>query len=308
MKNDKISLSQFWFVSFLCSVVSVLFLNNGNNIADCAVIAFSQLFLFAVTAFYKGNAPLVLRAISTLYLFGFCVLSAVRFTDYMREAIGYRQFIIIAIVLLIFCFFCSVKGLEAFFRASVIIAFFVIVSIVYIFVCGASEVDYNLRFSFEINPLPPLFTLFPSALYVLNYDNIKNERTSAVIAILVLSILTLLGFILISGKGTGKYPFQYIPEHSQISVFKGADCLLLGILTVSVLYIISSSVITVFLKSKHKYLTNSVFCVVIAGVSVLWLAISPNGNVILYEISAYILTAMYIFILIISVIKERFTT
>ena len=305
MKNNKITLSQFWFMSFLSSLVAVLFLGNNPTFLQLVSFVISQFAVFLVTVFYKGEPSLLLRIICTVYLGIFCVACACKFTDYMIKALGYEMYILNAAILLLFCFFSTVKGIEAFARASVIIGVFIIASIIYIFACAVPKINFSVNFNFEIEPVSALVMFFPAVLYVMIYSNIVPEKTPTRFIMPALSAVTASGFMLIAAKGVGDYPIQLIPEHSQLNVFKGADCLLLGFLTASVLYIISSSVLAVFGNSKHNYVTNSISCAGILILTIICLSYKLVYNIFLSEIFSIAVSGVAGLFILIEVLRNN---
>ena len=97
------------------------------------------------------------------------------------------------------------------------------------------------------SPVIPLLLLFPSAMYILNNENIIKDKKYS-FNIYTASIFAILIY------------FHLLPKNKvALGIFKGADGLLLAVLTVAVIYFTANTTLAVFKNTKHKYLTNSLF-------------------------------------------------
>lgn len=268
MKNNQITFSQFLSVSFLSSLCSILFIIRTPSVF-VIISAVAALFLnFIVFTFYKGQNKKLFFYIAFIYLSFYCVYVVVKFSDYMNKALSYGPACLIIAVLLAFTFFCTVKGFEAVARASTVIAVFVIAGLVYMLVCTFTNIRFNITADIPARFNSSAVLLFPSALYIVCYDNIISIKPKYYIAYSALLTAVILYFLIIASGVKSLYPIQYLPAISKIGVFKGSDCILLSILTVSCMFSVTSSTAVLFKACKHNYLTNAVFIGTILIISV----------------------------------------
>ena len=258
MKNNQVTFPQFCFLSFISSLVSLLFIDFNPSLLFFALIALSLLINNATVYLYKGN-NYFLKILSGVYLTIFSVITCAEFCRYMYYDLSYGPMWAIAVIILAFSFFCTVKGLEPLYRASVIISAFIIASLIYV----AASSFGNIKFSFNLFEIKsimiPLILLFPSAIYILNFDNIIKEKRYTFNVYSVLIFITLIYFHL-------------LPKNKvALGIFKGADGLMLAILTVAVIMFISGTAVALFKSYKHKYLSNSAYLSAIAVLTILTL-------------------------------------
>ena len=118
----------------------------------------------------------------------------------------------------------------------------------------------NIKFDFKIseinNLVIPFLLLFPSVIYILNFDNIIKEKK---FAFNIYSVVLLLSLIY----------FHLLPKDKiAVGIFKGADGVLLAVLTVAVIYYISNSSVALFKGFKHRYISNLLYLSVIFALSI----------------------------------------
>lgn len=247
MKNNRITLGQFSASMFLCGLISLLFIDEKcclwSTLSAAAAVGFNLL----VFQFYRGGGGRILKGILGFYSFALCVCVLYKFCFYMYSDLGYEPGWGIALLAVGFGFFCAVKGVEAISRASVLIVFFVIFSVLYIGVSSFYRISPKPDFALLSNLNLPLVILFPSAQYVLNRERIipKKKYIPALFSALLIMIVSY---------------FSFLPDNNvAVGIFKGADGLLLAIVTVSLLYILSFSTLGIFQRVRHRFFYNSVF-------------------------------------------------
>ena len=305
MKNNKITLSQFWFSMLLSCLIAVLFIDNKSSIFLLAETAAALGINIAVVSLYKGKTNIILRSVVSVYFTVFAVSASHKFIDYMYTVLDFKPLWLTALLLFGFAFFCTVKGIEAVSRAATIIGFFTIVSVVYILICALGDMSFNITFDFDSNVLPPLVLLFPSAAYVLVYDNITENKpyVSLIYSAIIFGVIFL--FSLLAYGVNGAYPIQEIPENSHVGVFRAADFLLLGFLSVSALYITSLGTISLFEKFKHKYLAHGIYIAVCMGITITASYAKVVGDFLLWQPFALILTAVTVLTILVYAIFGR---
>ncbi len=292
MKNNKITLSQFWFSMLLSCLIAVLFIDNKSSIFLIAETAVALGINIAVVSLYKGRTNIVLRSVVSVYFTVFAVSASHKFLDYMYSVIDFKPLWLTALLLFGFAFFCTVKGIEAVSRAAAVIGVFTIASVIYILICSFGDFGFNITTDFNSNILPPLTLLFPSAAYVLLYDNITENKpyVSLIYSAIIFSVIFL--FSLLAYGVDSAYPIQKIPQNAHIGVFRAADFLLLGFLSVSSLYITSLGTISLLEKFKHKYIAHSIYIAVCMGLTVTASYAKPVGDFLLWQPFAFILTSV----------------
>ncbi len=259
MKNNKITFSQFLSVCFLSSLSSIMFIKNTPSVFTIVISVCVLLINLLVFLFYKGNLIKLLKPVCVFYLSLYCVYIIVKFSDYMNTALSYGPACLTIAVILFFIYFCTVKGSEAVARASTVISVFVIVGIIYMFVCVFTNIDFRLSLTLPDEYNSVLILFIPSVLYILYYDSIINVKIKYYAVYSVIVILIIVFFLLISSGIESAYPIQHLPAISKIGVFKGSDCILLAVLTISCVFSVTSSTVVLFRYSKHKYITNIIY-------------------------------------------------
>lgn len=246
MKNNKILFSQFCFSSFLSSLTALLFIDYNPSVLFFIVLASVLLIDMLVIFFYRGNS-IFLKSISAVYCSVLSVIICEEFCKYMYYDLGYGSFWVLAVLIFGFTFFCTVKGFEPLARASVIITVFIVFSVIFIAVSSFNNIEIKLNIFRFKSYIIPLLLLFPCAIYILNNENIIKEK-KYYFNIYSLSVFAIMIY------------FHLLPKNKvALGIFKGADGLLLAVLTVAVIYFISNTVLAVFKGFKHKYITNALF-------------------------------------------------
>ena len=256
MKNNRITIYQFSFCCFLSSLTFLLFIDYNPSLMNFSAIIMSLLIDTLIVFLYKGKANKIFNAVIALYLTAFCVIICYEFCRYMYYDLGYGPLWGIALVILGFTYFCTVKGIEPLYRAAVIISVFVFFSILFVAISSIQNIKFDFKIS-EINNLViPFLLLFPSVIYILNFDNIIKEKK---FAFNIYSVVLLLSLIY----------FHLLPKDKiAVGIFKGADGVLLAVLTVAVIYYISNSSVALFKGFKHRYISNLLYLSVIFALSI----------------------------------------
>ena len=255
MKNNQITFPQFCFSAFLSSLVTLLFIDLNPSIVFFAAIALALVIDTLIVYLYK-KSNLFLKAVSAVYLTLFCVIVCIEFCKYIYYDLGYGPLWCIAVLILGFSFFCTVKELEPLFRAAVIISVFILVSIIYVAVSSFNNIKFTFNISGIKNIIIPIILMFPSAIYILNFDNIIKEKKY------IFNIYTGLIFAVL-------VYFHLLPKDKvALGIFKGADGLLLATLTVAVIYFVSNTTVALFKNKKHRYISNTLYLSVIAALSI----------------------------------------
>lgn len=270
MKNNKITFSQFLSLCLISSLSSLMFLSSVPSLTNILTSITALAVNFFVFSLYKGQYKRILIPLTVVYLTYYCISVVVKFSDYMNTALSYGPSCLIIIVLLCFTFFCTVKGSEAVFRASAIIAFFVIAGVIYMLVCSFTNINFALSLNAPVELNSAILLLLPSFLYILYYDDIINYKSRYYLIYTIVITLIVLYFILIASGIKSVYPIQYLPAKSKIGVFKGSDCILLSILTISCVFSVTSTTVGLFKSCKHKYITNAVYIFALLLVSIVF--------------------------------------
>lgn len=306
MKNNKITFSQFLSVCFLSCLSSVMFISRTPSVFVLLTSVLALFVNYAVFMLYKGQLKKVLIPVSIVYLSLYCVLTVVKFADYMNTALSYGPDCLIIIALLCFTFFCTVKGGEALSRASTVIFVFVIAGLIYMLVCTFTNINFKLTVDFPDEIISSVILFFPSLLYIINYDNIINVKPKLYAVYSGILVAALAYFILIASGINSAYPIQHLPAISKIGVFKGSDCILLSILTISSVFSVSSSTVSIFKNSKHNYLTHSIYIAVLLGISIIVSLIKLLGFIENYVFMPFSVVVMLIIILLCAVKRKNY--
>lgn len=277
MKNEKITSSQFWFASLLISLSAVMTLNNNPNVLNIALCAAALVVDIVFVRFYKGGGGKSVKIVAGVYLAALSSLSLSRFCGYMSRELGYGHFVLIIVVFCGFIFFCTVKGLEPIARAGTITGVLVICAVVYMFASSYGHIRWAAAADVEMNYFAPLIFLAPMFSYVLLYDNVLPEKKKAELICPAISLVLFAYFLFSASGAPGEFPVHYVTIHAKLGVFKGADCLLLAILTLSALYTTAISTAAVVGKRKHNYIANSVFIAAVGAAA--WLMDYVSANI-----------------------------
>jgi len=257
MKNNRVTFAQFCFSSFLSSLVVLLFIDYNPSVLNFIIIALSLSLNILAVLFYKGQINPFIKGILTVYLAVFSVIVCIKFCGYMSFDLGYSPIWGIALLIAGAVYFCCVKGIEPLYRASVIITAFISFSVIFIAVSSFNNIKFSFKL-FDSNFLIPLILLQPSAIYILNYNNIIKEKrygvniyTSALFAVL--------------------FYFYLLPKDKvAVGIFKGADGVLLAVLTVAVIYYILTSSVAILKGKKHKFLSYGLYLGGVCAASILF--------------------------------------
>ncbi|MCH5304307.1 MAG: hypothetical protein J1E41_05535 [Ruminococcus sp.] len=269
MLNNKINNYQFLSSVLLSTLSFPLFINNIPSVYLFIGAAAALLINILIFTIYKGQAISFLKPVAAVFLTIYCVVVVSKFIDYMYNALSYGPLWLMLIILLLFAFFCTVKGMESAARASVIISVFIIAGIIYMMACTFSNIDFTIYLNLPSSFLSVIILLVPSAFYVLFYKSIiPDKKYNSLIFSLILFVIYIF-FSLISSGIISPYPIQKLPTISQIGIFKGSDCILLAILTLSALYSVSLTTVGLFKSFKHKYITNALYIVIILILSLI---------------------------------------
>ncbi len=303
MSNNKITFPQFLTISFLSSLSFLLFIKNIPSIylIICALSALTVNFF--VIILYRGQAKAFLLPFCGVYLALYCTVVISKFADYMYRALSYDPMWLIIIIFSVFAFFCTVKGIEAVSRASAIISVFVLAGIIYMLVCGFSKLRLEVTADLPSEVVSSIILLLPSVIYVINYESIISVKKRYYFIASALMLAVYFYFILTAVRVNSSYPIQFIPENSKIGVFKGADCILLAILTISGIYSVAVSATGLFKYFKHRYLTNSLFTAIVAVLSVVAIYTGFSENLISYIFVPFTLVVLLVIIVISAALR-----
>lgn len=271
MKNNRITVAQFWISMLLCSFYAVIFCGNTASVYELLLCAAAVVINLIVFTFYQGAMGIVTRSVIVIYFSYTALLCFVRFNEYMFKSLGYGPYWLISLIMLVFVFFCTVKGIEPIARAGGILLFFVLLALAYTFVCCFSGTTFYLANEYSLNLQMPLILLFPSAAYIVFKDNIIPKKNNVKWIYAVLTIAAVFYFMCLSYKEEGEFPFQRIAESARIDVFRGADCMLLAVFTAGGLFITSIVATALFKDSKKLNLRRFAYLLALAGASVLCL-------------------------------------
>lgn len=238
MKNNHITFAQFCFSMFLSSLCVLLFIDHEPSVLQTSVFILALIIDALIISFYNGGFGFIIKSFTGLFLIVLCGIISVEFVKYMQKDLGYSSYILLILLILGFSVLASLKGLEPLCRASVIITPFVAFSLLFIVLSSLFKIDFSFSiFEFK-SYIVPLLILYPSAIYVLNYNNIIKEKRFYYI------IFSAIVFTII-------FIFNLLPKDKvSVSIFKGADGLMLAVLTVSVIYFISGSITVLFKKNE----------------------------------------------------------
>lgn len=304
MKNNITSFSQFLSLCLTASLSSLMFISAAPSVFNilCSALALSVNFI--VFIIYKGQLKGILTLLAFLYLTFYCILITVKFSDYMKTALSYGPACLILTVLLCFTFFCTAKGLEAVYRAASIIVVFLLAGIVYMFVCTFTDLKINLSFELPAELVSSVILLLPSFLYIVYYDNIKDYKGSYYLVYSVTAVLITVYFLLTASGINSVYPIQYLPAKAKIGVFKGSDCILLSILTLSCMFSLTSTSVGILKSYKHKYIKNALYLFFVLIISV-FLSVFKLLNVIENYVFIPVTIVLLMVIILLSVIKQK---
>lgn len=285
MKNNKITFSQFLTICFLSSLSSVLFITSTPSVYVLISSALALLVNYFVFLLYKGQNKKILFPFSAVFVTVISAVIVVKFADYMNKALSYGPACLIIAVMLAFTFFCTVKGVEAVARASTVIAVFVIAGLIYMLVCTFTNIKFNISLQLPGELNSSALLLLPSVLYILCYDDIIEYKPKYCAVYSAVTEAVILYFLVISNGIKSSYPIQRLPAVSEIGVFKGADCILLSILTISCVFIVTTAASGIFKTFKHNYITNALY---IGGLIIFSVVISYFGFLNFIEKSAFV--------------------
>ena len=274
MKNNRITFVQFCFLSAVSVIIAILFIDSSASLFQpllcAAALGVDALFI----CLYKGSDSKLLRLSACVYAGLAALASSYFFIRYICDALGYGPCALIAVILFGFSFFCTVKGIEAAARASLIVGAVVLVSMVYITLSVAPMLDLRFTLQPVFSPAASLILLFPSAAYILLYDNIipKKKYNFAFFAVCIVAVVVL--FTLAASGRAEIFPVRVLPSIARIDIFRGSDGLLLTVLTLSVVYINTVSTLSTLKNRRHNYLANSVYLTILTAAAILSLAVS----------------------------------
>lgn len=294
MKNNRVTVTQFWVSMLICSLYAILFCSKTPSVWSFLLSAIVVLFNIFTFNYYNGKSSAILRIITAVYFTVIIIISVVRFNEYMYKALGYGPYWLITIIMLAFVFFCTVKDLEPVARAAGIIIFFVLAALIYIFVCCFNFTAFTISVELSFNFYYPLILLFPSACYIRFKDNIIPHKNYMRLIYAAITLSVTAYFMCLSAGQAGEFPFQIIPERAYIDVFRGADCMLLEILTVAGLYIAAIIIIALFSKCKKKYTPKLFYLALIYFLSLICLYINAVKAVLCDNI--FIISVIVIFV------------
>lgn len=290
MKNNKISLSQFAFLSFTTTLSGLLFVDISVSFIQILYILLSILANMTVLFFYKGKSNVILNFTVNLYLFIVCVFVLNKFIIFMNSQVKSGPYYAILLITVATVYFCSNKGFEAISRASIIITFFVALFLIYICIGSFKDIaNFKLKLVADASKIPALLCLFPSAIYISNYSNIINKNKSVICIYSTFSFVILSYMTLYATSFVAEFPLYSLTQQIKLSVFKGGEFLLMTIITIATILLLSTSLNSIKFKidNNHKILLN--LCV-ISVISIISLYINSIGAIFSSEIILFVAT------------------
>lgn len=262
MKNNSITSYQFFSTMFLSTLAYMIFIDNTATVFQLLYIILALGINILFISFYRGKTNIISNIIIHLYFIVISALSVAKLSQYMHVVLKSGPYWAIILLILISAYFCSYKGLEPLARASQIILFFLFIFLLYIFISPffTIKMDWSkINSSLYTNFLPLLILLLPSFSYVALYENIIDCKKSPLFIYSLIEFAVLGLSVFFSSFLNAYYPMDIITKNVKYGIFKGGDCLYLTIITVSVLYIISTGCQSAAVKDSKIKLKNAVF-------------------------------------------------
>lgn len=262
MRNNSITSYQFFSLMFLSTLIYMLFIDNTATAFQLLYILLALAVNILFISLYHGKRNLITNIIIYLYFIGVSALSVAKLSQYMHVVLKSGPYWALVLLILISAYFCSYKGLEPLARASQIILFFLFIFLLYIFISPffTIKMDWSkINSSLYTNFLPLLILLLPSFSYVALYENIIDCKKSPLFIYSLIEFAVLGLSVFFSSFLNAYYPMDIITKNVKYGIFKGGDCLYLTIITVSVLYIISTGCQSAAVKDSKIKLKNAVF-------------------------------------------------
>lgn len=263
MKNNIVTTSQFCFLSFLSSLSALLFIDVSSSYQQIIYIGIATVINILVVLFYKGKNNSFIKTALFFYYIIVSVLVINKFVVFMNSAVKSGPYWILLIIITITIFFCSVKGFEALSRAAVIISFFVALFLLYIVMSTVKSLSvYEFTINSTTGILLALVLLFPSATYVsLGHKVAEHQKYPFFINFAF--IFAILGyFIFISSPVSNVYPLYYIAKNSHLGIFKGAEFLLVTIVTIGVIFLVCNSICSIVESNSSKLYNGAVLLLI----------------------------------------------
>ena len=283
MKNNRITMAQFWYAMMLSGLIAILFVDNKNSIFFIIECAAALTVDILIITFYKGKSDVVTKVITGIYFTLFAIITGIEFLEYMSSTLDYNPPWLIAMIMMGFAYFCTIKGIEAISRAAAVIGVFTFFALVYILICCFDDIKLGITLEPDSNILPALTLLFPSAAYVALGDCVTKQKARLSVIFSGVILMFMLCFSFLSFEQKGSFPVHIIPAKAHLGVFRGADFMLLSFLSVSSLYIISLGSVSMFSSVKHIYITNAVYIFVVFGLTVAALYAEPVRNFLISQ-------------------------
>lgn len=262
MKNNSITLSQFFSAMFLSTLIYMLFIDNTATAFQLNYILLALAINILVISLYSGKRNIVTNIIICVYFAFVSVMSVTKLSQYMHIVLKSGPYWALLLFILVTAYFCSCKSLEPLVRASQILTFFVIIFLIYILISPFFTIDFNIakiNSGIHTNILPLVILLLPSFSYVALYENIIDCKKYPLYIYSALEFVVLGMSVFFSSFLNAYYPMDIITKSVKYGIFKGGDCLFLTILTISVLFIVAIGCQTVTVKKRKIKWQNIVF-------------------------------------------------
>lgn len=272
MKNNSITLSQFFSAMFLSTLIYMLFIDNTASVFQLLYIFLAFAINILFISLYSGKRNIVTNIIICVYFALVSVMSVTKLSQYMHIVLKSGPYWALLLFILVTAYFCSCKGLEPLVRASQIITFFVIIFLIYIFISPFFTMDFNMakiNSVIHTNILPLLILLLPSFSYVALYENIIDCKKYPLYIYSAVEFVVLGLSVFFSSFLNAYYPMDIITKNVKYGIFKGGDCLYLTIITISVLFIVAIGCQTVTVKDRKIKWQNIVFIGITGAISAL---------------------------------------
>lgn len=272
MKNNVISSVQFYFSMFVTSIISLLLFDNTASFFNIFFIFLANVINILIISLYKREPGAFLKVILYLYFAIISISVTVKISHYMHNVLDSGPYWSLVVIIAVAVYFCTINGIEPLFRSSLIMGFFAVVFIIYIMFgffdyINLNAIDKSLTFRF----MPYLILLFPSASFAVFNKNIKDEKPWHLYVFSILSFVFLTYFNYMIACINKRYPIHHLTKAVKYGVFKGGDCLLLILITLSVIYILSISSLAISKNFIRKKTSIVLFLILISAGAILYL-------------------------------------
>ncbi len=270
MKNNTITSSQFYIATFISILSSLLFIDNTTSNFQIFLLLLSILLCMIFTLFYNGKFNKFTEIITHIYFILMPAIVLAYFVNFMNSAVDSGPYWAILLLIAITIYFCSIKGIESLCRGGTILLFFIVLSLLFIFVGSFSNISVKeLKNNGFLKLTPALIMFYPLATYISNKSLIKDSSKYPLV-VYSLGALLVVGYLIFYSNSTqDRFPLFILCSKLQISVFKGGDCLLMSIITIAVIYFVSFALNSISTIHNKKTISKTSFVLIIFITAVL---------------------------------------